>query len=54
MIKGGDTVHSQANDDPEVKRVSRPGGCSLRSKDPDQMAGCSQAQPRPGCTECMW
>ena len=32
MMKGGDTVHSQAKDDPEVKRVTRPGRYSMRSK----------------------
>lgn len=25
MTKGGDNIHSQAKDDPEVKRVSGPG-----------------------------
>ena len=52
IMKGGDNVHSQAKNDPEVKRVSRPGRYSIRSKGPDQTAGCSQAQARPGCTKC--
>ena len=52
MMKGGDTVHSQAKDDPEVKRVTRPGRYSMRSKGPDQTAGRAQAQGRPGCTKC--
>ena len=52
MMKGGDNVHSQAKDDPEVKRVSRPGRYSMRSKGPDQTAGRSQAQARSACTNC--
>ncbi|KAK2566494.1 hypothetical protein P5673_009104 [Acropora cervicornis] len=52
MMKGGDTIHSQAKDDPEVKRVTRPGRYSMRSKGLDQTAGRAQAQGRPGCTKC--
>ena len=52
MMKGGHNVHSQAKDDPDVKRVSRPGRYSMRSKGPDETAGRSQAQARPACTKC--
>ena len=52
MMKGGDTVHSHAKDDPEVKQVSRSRRYSMRSKDPDQTTGRSQAQARPACTKC--
>ena len=52
MMKGGDNLHNQAKDDPEVKRVSRPGRYSMRNKGPDQPADCSYAQARPACTRC--
>ena len=52
MMKGGDNIHSQAKEGPEVKRVSRPGRYSMRNKGPDQPAGCSQAQARAACTKC--
>ena len=52
MMKGGDKIHSQAKEGPEVKQVSRPGRYSMRNKGPDQPAGCSQAQARPACTKC--
>ena len=52
MMKGGDTVRSQAKDDPEMKRAGRPGRYSMKSKGPDQTAGRFQAQARPGCTKC--
>ena len=34
MMKGGDNIHSQAKEGPEVKRVSRPGRYSMRNKGP--------------------
>ena len=51
-IKGGDMVHSQAKDDPEVKQASRPGRCSMRCKGPGQTTGRPQAKARPACTKC--
>ena len=51
-MKGGDTVYIQGKDDPEVKRVSRSGQYSMRSKGPGQTAGRSQSKARTGCTKC--
>lgn len=52
MIKRGEDGHSQAKDDPEVKRVSRPGRYSMRNKGTDRPADRSQAPDRPICTKC--
>ena len=56
IMNSVDTLHSPDKDNPEVKRVSRPGRHSMRSKGPDLPATCRRHGPdslAPIRQECM-